>query len=292
MGNPAAEHDFLSQAFSIVSCCSSEIKWEELYSILQSFESAGEISSVATLLNQSPEQVSQAPVLQIVQERVRIAIEHRTRMSSAARVIAPLGQDCIASAIAMRWGFGTSLLTGPFHAGTFPGNGPAIAIEDRFQAFLNPRMHKLSTSPSGFDILTIPKYRTYLNHEVGPYWINGSTERIVQLYRERIDTLMEKLRGRPILFVFAQKSAADVERLVVALDGLMGDSDFRLLVVDWSQDGAFTRDFADQRIAMVTSPKPGANYTWHVPEAFNTDEGLDFEAPIAAAMVSASEFRT
>ncbi|HEX3431265.1 MAG TPA: hypothetical protein VHT03_10295 [Rhizomicrobium sp.] len=288
MGDSVGETTALKSAFSAAPDISAVLSWPQVVASVTTLERAGEIQLAYRLVKPKPE-VAEETTRSIINERLQGALENEAKCSSSPCKVIGLGQDCMAADLGTKWGFGSLLVDGPFIAGVFSRNGSATALEDGLIGFVECSYHKLTRTPSGLNALTIPKYHAFLNHEVGPYWIDRSTDRIVGLYARRVAAFREALAKSPVLFVFSQTREADPDRLAQALDQFSPGANFRILVVDHSEDSAFAKEFRDGRVSYMASRKPRADYVWHVPSCYNTPEGLAFERPIAQSLMAALE---
>jgi hypothetical protein len=176
------------------------------------------------------------------------------------------------------------LVEGPFTAATFHKDSSALALEDKFQIFLSPERFKITSTPAGLSAITIPAYRAYLNHQAGPYWINGSTTRVGDLYKTRIEAFIQALRTRRNVLVYTHRSPANLKRLIRAIDALTPSARYRLLILNYFDTKRFESECDDPRVRIVHTPMPREDYIWHQAADYNTAEGLAFEQPIAEAI--------
>jgi hypothetical protein len=228
----------------------------------------------------------------IMAERLRQAHEYAQALSGRRTRVVPLGEQCLPYSILMRWGFREFSVESPFIAGVFTGAGPALALEDDFGGFCAAEHYKVIRSPEGKEMPTIPRYRASLNHEIGPYFCGGSKEPLVLLYRRRVANFRAAMQaGGPVVLLIERTALADIPCVMAAATAAYPHVNLRFLVFDYEEDEREPDDEVaacqDPRLSVLSTPQPCKEYIWHHPEWQNTEIGLAWEAPMAAALAHA-----
>ncbi len=219
-----------------------------------------------------------------IAERRAWGEQTRRRFAALHAPIVPLGQECIPFDVAMRWGLADRVVDGPFTAGVFYGDGPAKLIANGFSDLFDPAAHKIARTPSGVEALTLPAYGAFLNHQLGPYWLENDKSRLIDLYRERVTAFAQAVASPSVLFVLDQRYPADLDLWAGTLEDIVGQGAFRLLVVRFADiEGPAP---TDPRIDVAVVPKPSADYVWFDAATYSTPAGLMFERGIVGAMAS------
>jgi len=222
----------------------------------------------------------------IIERRLRAAQGYRMALAGKVARVIPLGQECLAFALMSRWGFGEVAVDGPFTAGVFTGDAPALAMSDDFAAFLDPECYTIVHTPSGWDTPVIRRYSTLLNHETGPYFCAGALRPLVRLYTRRVDNLRSTIaRGGPILFIVELTPLSRLAALVAAVDAKYPGLNCRFVLID-GEDADRSDDpvWADPRLRVIAAPRDIEGYVWQDPVHFNTQQGFEWEAGIATAL--------
>lgn len=223
-------------------------------------------------------------VSRAISERQAWGERTRQQLSGVAAPIVPLGQECVPFDLGMRWGLADRVIDGPFTAGVFYGDGPAKLIANGFADLFEPATHKIARTPSGVEALTLPAYGSFLNHQLGPYWLTDNKARLMDLYRERVEAFHRAVAAPQVLFVLDQRYPADLDSWMATLEQAVGHGDFRLTVIRFGEIDGPTP--TDPRIDVAVVPKPTEDYVWFDAANYSTPAGLAFERGIVGAMAS------
>ena len=223
-------------------------------------------------------------VSRAISERIAWGKGTRRQLSDIDAPIVPLGQECVPFDLAMRWGLADRVVDGPFTAGVFYGDGPAKLIANEFADLFDPAAHKIARTPSGVEALTLPAYGSFLNHQLGPFWLEDGKARLMALYKERVESFRRAVTAQRVLFVLDQRYPADLDSWMATLERAVGHDDFRLTVIRFGEiDGPSP---TDPRIDVAVVPKPSEEYVWFDAASYSTPAGLAFERGIVGAMAS------
>ncbi len=199
-----------------------------------------------------------------------------------------VGQNCLPDALAIRWGFNTVRVEGPFTAGVFNRDGVAMALEDDFARFHDPKAFKVHPTAAGILSASLAGYYTIFNHELGPWWVEDDCQRIRDLYTRRIDTFLRGMRSDAVLCVCTRINPMNVERLYQGLKArLKPGGRMRLLVLDFLANNPVDPATLTEpdNVRVVPTAYPGPDYVWHMRNHFDTPGGFSFEQVIADAML-------
>ncbi|MBL6457817.1 hypothetical protein JMJ55_20980 [Belnapia sp. T6] len=215
--------------------------------------------------------------LGIARQRLDRALAIRAEVSGLAVPCIPVGMECLPYNLLMRWGFAELAVEGPYTAAIAPERGVSQAIADRFARFGDPTAYGSIRSPSGGDTPHLPAYGMLLGHETGPAYAGDGFARLAALYAARAERLLAAAAGLRALFVMERYPPTDLARIEARLAEAFPQLDFRIAVIGYTEAPA--PDSARLRVLKVR--KPGADYVWHTPEAYNTAPGLAYERPMA-----------
>jgi hypothetical protein len=204
-----------------------------------------------------------------------------------------LGLDCLSRTICTHWGLKKTRRlgepSGPFDLSVHPPLTIEMLIKDNFPNYLDSAHLKYSESHN-FCINTL--HHVHFNHETGREFAEDNFSRLRSVYSARIRNLKAGLHDpRPLCLVvhvphFTGLDPAGLTSLLRVqehIQGLRAGAPSTMAIINSLTPGipAGVDEVCDQHIRLWNVPLPSAEYVWHDPHCFLSDEGFRWERSIA-----------
>jgi hypothetical protein len=223
-----------------------------------------------------------------VRSRILSAVEMSNKQDF--RLIS-IGENCLPWMLGNRWGLRNQPYNSEyqwiFNLGQTSTNFCADIIAKRGVGFLdNNNIHSIY-NPSGAPYPENVAFGYGFNHELGEEWIEDNFRKLHEKYKPMIENTSLFSKGSKRIFFHYTENSGDFGALIKSLDSFNQDKNFRLVIVDVSNNNS--TDFIHEKNVFYLNIKiPRENYLWFKPDDYDSEEGVNFELQIRDFLIESS----